>query len=153
MFYHGGGPLLDLERHLDEVFEKLIYRRWAVPNPAGWRPQLDVHETGDAYLIEFDLPGIPPNQVEIRVAETSLSISGTRPATSLAGVLVSRTERECGSFRRSLTLPRAVNPDHVVAEYRHGTYQVRLVKQQPAAQAAQGRPEAETGRLIRITIS
>ena len=48
---------LDLDRHLDETFEKLIYRRWAIPNPAEWRPPFDLHESAQGYVVEIDLPG------------------------------------------------------------------------------------------------
>jgi HSP20 family protein len=151
----GGGFFLDVQRQLDEAFEKLIYRRWAVPNPAEWRPRLDLHESRDAYYIEVDLPGVPPERVEIRVTEGGLTIAGTRPATSLEGALLSHSERECGSFRRSLTLPQAVVPERVQAEYRHGTCRIRLFKKRqaepPGPDSTPAEPEA--GRVIRITIA
>ena len=123
---HGGGLFLDIQRHIDETFEKLIYRRWAIPNPAGWIPRLDLHETRDGFLIEVDLPGVPPDQVEIRVTEGALTIAGTRPATALEGALQSQRERECGTFCRLVSLPQAVTPEQARAEYRHGTYQIHL---------------------------
>jgi hypothetical protein len=43
----GGCFFLDIERHRDEAFDKLIYRRCAIPNPAEWKSRLDLHETGD----------------------------------------------------------------------------------------------------------
>lgn len=148
---HGGGSFLDFQRELDEAFDKLIYRRWAVPGPSEWRPRLDLHETRDAYLIEIDLPGVPPDRVEIRAAERDLTITGARPPTSLEGTLVSHRERECGSFRRSLTLPHAIAPELVEAEYHHGIYRIRLIKRrlhEPSEPAEPG-----PGRSIRITIS
>jgi hypothetical protein len=49
---HGGGSFLDFPCQLDEAFEKLIYRRWAIPSPAEWRPRLDLHETPDGYVMD-----------------------------------------------------------------------------------------------------
>jgi HSP20 family molecular chaperone IbpA len=66
--------------------------------------------------------------VEIRVTEGCLTIAGTRPATSLEGARLSHRERECGSFRRSLFLSQAIVPERVKAEYRHSTYQIRLLR-------------------------
>jgi HSP20 family molecular chaperone IbpA len=136
MANQGGGPFVDFQRHLDETFERLIYRRWAVPNPAEWRPRLDLHETRDAYLIEVDLPGVPPDRVEIQVAESVLTIAGTRPATNLEGTLASHRER-------------------VEAEYRHGTCRIRLPKKHQADPTAwpHSTDELEGDRAIRITIS
>ncbi len=154
MNHHGEGSFLDIQRLLDETFEERIYRRWAIPVPAAWRPRLDVHETRDEYVIDVDLPGVPPERVEIRVAGHTLTITGTRPATTIEGTLASHRECESGSFRRSLTLPLTFAPDQVQAEYHHGTYRIRLSKQrfqQPAAEA--DTIETGAGRLIQITIS
>jgi HSP20 family protein len=131
MSRQSGGFFPDFERQLDEAFEKLIYRRWAIPNPAEWRPRVDIHETQDAYLIEVDLPGVPPEGTEIRVTEDTLTITGTRPATRLEGAWLSHSERESGSFRRSVTLSQPVAPDRLEADYRHGTYHIRLFKKRP----------------------
>jgi HSP20 family protein len=152
---HGEGSFVDFQRQLDEAFEKLIYRRWAIPNPTEWRPRLDLHETHDAYYIEVDLPGVPPERVEIRVTEGCLTIAGTRPATSLEGALLRHRERECGSFHRILSLPQAVEPGRVRAEYRHGIYQIHLFKKREAEPPVPEITEAEpaAGQVIRITIS
>jgi HSP20 family protein len=128
MSKESGCFFFDVERQLDDAFEKLISRRWAVPNPAEWRPRLDVHETRDVYLIEVDLPGVPPERIEIQVTESGLTIAGTRPSTHLEGGVISHRERESGSFRRSVTLSQPVAPDRVESEYRHGIYQIRLFK-------------------------
>jgi HSP20 family protein len=152
---YGGGFFLDFQRQLDETFERLIYRRWAIPNPVEWRPRLDLHETGDAYYIDVDLPGVPPERVEIRVTEGCLTIAGTRPATSLEGAVRSHRERECGSFRRSLFLRHAVASERVRAEYRHETYQIQLFKKHQAEpQVEEITPaQPEAGHVIRIAIS
>jgi HSP20 family molecular chaperone IbpA len=86
---------------------------------------------------------VPPERVELRVTEGCLTIAGARPATSLEGALLSHRERECGSFHRSLTLPQAVVPESVQAEYRHGTYQIRLFKKLQAEPPVQDSTPAE----------
>jgi HSP20 family protein len=139
MSRQSGGFFLDVQRQLDDAFEKLIYRRWAIPNPAEWRPRLDLHETADAYFIEIDLPGVPPERIEIQVTEGSLTIAGTRPSTRPEGALLSHRERESGSFRRLVTLSQPVAPDRVESAYRHGIYQIRLFKkpiEEPARPSA-----------------
>ena len=142
-------PFLDLERHLDETFEKLIYRRWAVPNPAEWRPPLDLHESAEGYVVEIDLPGVPSDQVEIRVSETELNLKGTRLETRFDQTLPCHRERRCGPFRISLVLPHRVVPEKTQAEYRHGTYVIRLYKKRqnepPAQWIATAEPEGGLG--------
>ncbi len=143
---------LDLERHLDETFEKLIYRRWAIPNPAEWRPPLDLHESAEGYVVEIDLPGVPTDQVEIRVTESELTLRGTRHETRFEETLPCHRERRCGPFRISLVLPHRVAPEKTQAEYRDGIYVIRLFKkrqnERPAQRTAAVQPEGSRG--IRI---
>ncbi|MGO9469785.1 MAG: Hsp20/alpha crystallin family protein [Isosphaeraceae bacterium] len=143
---------LDLERHLDETFEKLIYRRWAIPNPAEWRPPFDLHESAEGYVVEIDLPGVPADQVEIRVTEGELTLRGTRCESRFEETLRCHKERRCGPFRISLVLPHRVTPEKTQAEYRDGIYVIRLFKkrqnERPAQRTAAVQPEDSRG--IRI---
>ncbi len=145
---------LDLQRQLDEVFEELIYRPWAVMGPAGWRPLLDLHEMPEAFLVEVDLPGVAPDEVRIQVSERNLIIMGQRPLAPPENAVASRCERECGVFRRSVDLPRAVDPAGTTAECRHGHYRIRLPKKNPGeipnAEATVSAVEA--GCVIQVTV-
>jgi HSP20 family protein len=148
-------PFLDLRQRLDELFEERIYRRWAIPGPAGWRPPLDLHETRDAYLVAIDLPGVPPDRVEVRVTADGLVIAGERPETGPEeAALLSHRERRCGPFRRSLALACTIDPEGARAECRHGTYHIHLPKrrpdQRPAPESGPGQPGAT--RAVRIPI-
>ena len=128
---------LDLHRHVDELFEELVYRPWAISGRSGWRPSLDIHETADAYIVVIDLPGVAPEEVRILVSERNLVVDGKRQAAPLSGVLFQRCERPCGAFERTLTLPQPVDPQQARAEYRHGTCRIHLPKKQPSGQAAE----------------
>lgn len=119
---------LDLQRQVDEMFEELIYRPWAISGGAGWRPPLDFHETEDGYLVEIDLPGVTPEEVQVLVSEQNLTVAGQRHATPPDGVLCQQCERRCGAFQRSVDLPLAVDPHQARAEYRHGTCRIYLPK-------------------------
>jgi HSP20 family protein len=144
--------LLDLERHLDETFEKLIYRRWAIPNPAEWRPPVDLHESAEGYIVEIDLPGVPADQVEIWVGVSELTVRGTRPESRFEATLPRRRERRCGPFRITLVFPDRVIPGNTHAEYHHGMYVIRLIKARQHERSAQ-RPavsEPEINRVIRV---
>ncbi len=144
--------LLDLERHLDETFERLIYRRWAIPNPAEWRPPVDLHESAEGYVVEIDLPGVPTDQVELQVSESELSLSGTRLESRFEETLPCRKERRCGPFRISLALSDRVVPEKTQADYRNGIYVIRLFKKRPSGWPAErALADLEGSRGIRIT--
>jgi HSP20 family protein len=152
--YPRKAPFLDLQRQVDELFEELIYRRWPVRGPASWRPLLDLHETPEAFLIDVDLPGVAPDEVRIEVSERNLTIAGQRPVAPPEDAVSSRCERACGVFRRSVDLPRAVDPARVTAECRHGHYRIRLPKKQPGGTAAGEATisAVEAGCVIQITV-
>jgi HSP20 family molecular chaperone IbpA len=148
------GCFLDPRRHVEEIFEELIYRRWAIARPSGWCPPLDVHETPDAYLVAVDLPGVAPTEVQILVNEGNLAITGERQPTPQEGAIRNRCERVCGPFRRSLDFAVAVDPEKVQAQCHHGTYRIRLPKKHRTEETAPGLPtlQAESPTLIQVTI-
>jgi len=145
--------LFDPQRQVDELFEKLLYRRWAIPSQTERCPPLDLHETTDAYLVETDLPGIDPAEVRILVSERNLTILGECRPTQTEGATPMRCERKQGPFRRSLDLPQPVDPDKAQAECHHGTYRIRLLKKQPQKEPLlPATLVAQTYAVIQVTI-
>jgi HSP20 family protein len=89
-----------------------------------------VHETEDEYLVKVDLPGVKPEDVNVEVHESLLSISGSRvPSETGKAQLV---ERPYGSFIRTLTLPQGVDADSIAAAYHEGVLELKIPK--PAEQ-------------------
>jgi HSP20 family protein len=133
---------LDLARQVDELFEELIPRR---PSAAGARlPFLDLHETPDAFIIEVDLPGVAPNEVQILAGERTLVITGQSHTAPPPDAIASRCERLSGTFRRSIELPRSIDPTRATAEGKHGHYRIVLPRKEPGSAP----PES----LIQITV-
>jgi HSP20 family protein len=129
---------LDLHRQVDEIFDKLIFRPWAIREGSTLGPPVDLHETADAYFLEIDLPGVAPEEVRLLVSERVFTVTGERTASRPEGAIFSHRERRSGKFQRSVNLPEAIDPTRAHAEYRHGTYRVHLPKKQPGAVAASG---------------
>jgi HSP20 family protein len=102
--------------------------------PAGqsarrWVPAMDLAETDDALVLRADLPGLRRDDVTIEVKDGTLTISGERRAEDeekSEGYY--RVERAFGSFSRSLSLPRGIDPDGVTAEFTDGVLEVRIPK-------------------------
>lgn len=92
----------------------------------GFTPEVDVRETDEEYLVLVDLPGVKPEDVTIEVSDQVLSISGSRSPfeTGEAKLL----ERPYGSFVRTLTLPKGVDEDNIVAEYKDGVLELHVPK-------------------------
>jgi HSP20 family protein len=94
-----------------------------------WMPAMDLVESGDHFVLRADLPGMSEDDVKIELEEGTLTVSGERKAEheeKEEGYY--RVERAFGSFSRSLTLPKGVNPDEVTASFDRGVLEVRIPK-------------------------
>jgi HSP20 family protein len=93
---------------------------------SGWVPLLDVPETESEYVVLADLPGVKEEDVSIELSDQTLTISGTRlPEETGEGQSL---ERPYGSFVRSLTLPKGVDEDKIVADYVDGVLTLHIPK-------------------------
>jgi len=129
--------MLTLNRALDQAFNGIGSRVWV--------PALDVAERGDAYVIHVELPGVSPEQVDVRYEQNVLTIRGTKPASfdvaAEGEVRVFAAERVHGSFERSVRLPEFVDAERIEATFSNGLLSITV----PKAQAAQPRKIAIRG--------
>jgi HSP20 family protein len=94
-----------------------------------WMPAMDLVESGDHFVLRADLPGMGEDDIKIELEDGTLTVSGERKAEHEANEEgYYRVERAFGSFSRSLTLPKGVNPDEVSASFDRGVLEVRIPK-------------------------
>jgi len=121
----------DMDKTLDEV-ERLFN---AVNRPLGLRsvprgtfPPINVYNQGDKSVLVAEVPGIDPEKLGLTVLDDTVTLTGTREAEDEARAQVFRRERPVGEFSRTITLPDAVNPNTVKAEYQDGVLRVTMEK-------------------------
>ena len=114
-----------LERQLDERFGR--GSRSGVRAREKWMPMLDVHQDGNDLVIEAELAGVDPKDVEITIENSVLRIAGTREEDSKVedGNWI-RRERFSGRFERQVSLPQGIDPDAVTASAKNGVIEVRV---------------------------
>lgn len=96
-------------------------------------PAVDVYEDPQKLVLKFEVPGIKPEDLDIRVEGRSLTVRGERKFESeQKEENFHRVERRFGSFVRSFTLPATVDTENVQAESEHGVLQVTLNKKPEA---------------------
>ncbi len=145
---------LDLERQIDQIFEELIYRRWAVAGRRVWRPPVDVHQTAEAYIVDIALAGVAPAAIQLLVTQRDLTVMGERTVSAPGGVLCQHCECPQGPFQRTVRFAQPVDPQAARAEYLHGVCRVHL----PLARAGPlppSRGEADVQRsqwVIRVSV-
>jgi HSP20 family protein len=125
------GLLGELQREMERLFSASPLREDGAASLSGsnWSPAVDVREEADRYLVCVDLPGVPPDEVDINLEQGVLTISGERPAIApdeAAGYR--RAERPRGRFVRRFSVPESVDVEQVAAHAQDGVLQVSIPK-------------------------
>ena len=89
-------------------------------------PRVDVLETEDEFLVLADMPGVRPEDVDVRFEKGELTVHGQRPA-SAAGKAAYR-EFETTSYHRAFAVAETIAADKISAELKGGVLTVRLPK-------------------------
>lgn len=98
-------------------------------------PRVNLRETGDAYVITMDLPGIKDENIEISFSGNRLTVNGEiQDERRDENDRYHAFERMVGRFSRSFMLPDGVDPEKIKAELREGVLHVTVPKQ-PGVQA------------------
>lgn len=108
----------------------------------GWMPAVDLKEMDEEYLLTAELPGLEEKDIEVDVDNDVLTLKGEKK-TEREETKEGRwhlMERSYGSFERAFTLPRAVNPEAVKAEFTDGILAIHMPKKKEA-----------TGRKVEIS--
>jgi HSP20 family protein len=96
---------------------------------ASWAPRLDVVESADAFLFEFDVPGVEKDDIQIKLHDGVLTVSGEKTGRELReDDSVVRVERFVGRFFRSFSIPTAIEAGKIEATFNNGVLSVRLPK-------------------------
>jgi len=119
-------PLREFDRLFNSVFEGPGTDARALRR---WMPPMDLVESTGEFVLRADLPGLSEADVKIELEDSTLTVSGERKAETeneRDGYL--RVERATGTFQRSLTLPKGVDPEAVTASFDRGVLEVRIPK-------------------------
>ena len=96
-------------------------------------PAVDIYEDAQKLALTFEVPGIKPDDVDIRVENNTLTVKGERTlSTEQKEENFRRIERRFGSFVRSFTLPQTVDTEQVSAHGENGVLVVELPKKAAA---------------------
>lgn len=92
-----------------------------------WEPSADVYRTDGGWLIKFDLAGVNPTEIELKVEGNRLTIRGTRRDAILKSrVRLHSLEINYNRFERSLELPVPLHDFRASTEYIDGMLLVWL---------------------------
>src|SRR5687767_2932815 len=96
---------------------------------AAFAPAFEVKETKEAFVFKADLPGIQEKDLDVKLTQNRLSITGKREQEkSEKGDTFYTYERSYGSFTRAFTLPEGVEGNKIKAELKEGVLTLTVPK-------------------------
>ena len=94
-----------------------------------WAPVVDIEEDAEAITLHAELPGINKEDINVKVEDRVLTISGERKFEhEEKRDHYQRIERAYGKFSRSFSLNKLVDTNKILATYKDGVLTIRLPK-------------------------
>jgi HSP20 family protein len=118
-------PFRELDRFAQQVLGTAA-RPAAMPMDA-WRQ-------GEEFVVEFDLPGIDADSLDIDIERNVVTVRAERPALDPNREMLA-TERARGVFSRQLVLGENLDTERIEASYTEGVLRLRI----PVAEKAKPR--------------
>jgi HSP20 family protein len=121
-----------VERQMDDLFSQ-----WAWPTgirsvARGSFPPINIGATPEAVDVYVFAAGLDPKTLDVSTQQNLITVSGERQVPVRDDAVYYRQERFNGEFRRTITVPDDVDPDHVDARYQDGVVHIRAQRREAA---------------------
>ena len=87
---------------------------------------MDAYRLGDVITVEFDLPGVDPDSIDLQIERGELRLNAQRRRNAPEGAQFLVRERSESTVPRRLMLGDALDVEHVDAEYHDGILTLRI---------------------------
>lgn len=114
-------------------FDRLTQQIFGTAARPAFMP-MDAWREGEKFIVEFDLPGVDTDSIDLDVERNVLTVRAERPMRESTGELLSN-ERSRGVFSRQLILGDNLDLDKITASYRDGVLRLEI----PVAERAKPR--------------
>ncbi|RKT55090.1 Hsp20/alpha crystallin family protein [Saccharothrix australiensis] len=118
-------------RELDRLTQQFFGANGTAARPATM--PMDAYRSGEEFVVQFDLPGVPAESIDLDVERNVLTVRAERAANGDHEYQVA--ERPRGRFSRQLFLGDALDADNIKASYEAGVLTLRI----PVAERAKPR--------------
>jgi len=134
-------PFFQLRQNIDEMFDRFL-GDWSggmnwLDKPFGtfgsFMPEVDVSETSKEVRVTAELPGMEQKDLEVSFLDGAVTIKGEKRQEheeETGGMY--RSERQYGTFERTIPLPSEVDPDKGQASFKNGVLRITLPKTKEA---------------------
>ena len=133
-------------RELDRLTQQALGTNGTLARPSVM--PMDAWRDGDTFHVEFDLPGVNPDSIDLDVERNVVTVKAERPPRASDAELIA-AERPRGLFSRQLILGDNLDTEHIAAAYDSGV----LTLQIPVAEKAKPRKITVTSKDDRQAIN
>jgi len=119
-------PFRDLDRLTQQVF--------GTPTRPAAMP-IDAYRNGDEFVVQFDLPGVDTQSIDLTVEKNVLTVHAERRRSVTEDIEMLVAERPHGTFSRQLFMGETLDTDRIDAKYGDGVLTLRV----PIAERAKPR--------------
>ena len=123
--------IMTLRDAVDRLFQESFVRPFSTlfPVPTRMGMAVDVFDKDDSIVVEATLPGVKPEDVDIKVLGDLLTIRAeSKQEKDVSEDKYSYRERSYGVWQRSIALPVSVSADKAEARLDHGILKLILPK-------------------------
>jgi HSP20 family molecular chaperone IbpA len=111
-----------------EPRDKQVLPREGVRPGLVFRPDVDIVERPEEYLVTADLPGVGEQDLTVQLADGVLSIDARPSVLPDESWQALHAEYRIGAYHREFAMSEAVDPDAISARMRDGVLEIRLPK-------------------------
>jgi HSP20 family protein len=126
-------------RELDRLTQQVFGANGTLARPSVM--PMDAWRDGDTFHVEFDLPGVNPDSIDLDVERNVVTVKAERPTRASDAELIA-AERPRGVFSRQLVLGDNLDTENIAARYAAGVLSLQI----PVAEQAKPRKISITNK-------
>ena len=130
---HPSTVMQRLSTEMDRIFDafgrgrELLGSRFGRSGESKWSPEMEMYERDNQLIVCVDLPGMKKDDIRVEITNDALIVQGERHQEFVSTHdKYQRTERSYGSFHRTISLPRGIDPEQMQASFQDGVLKVTV---------------------------
>lgn len=124
------GEMTKMQHDMDRILSRMGTQTGQSGGQTPWMPRINIKQRGDDLVLDAELAGIRPEDVNLEVTDGVLSITGERKMETTreeeGGWMIQ--ESGSGMFQRSIALPEGIDPNSIAAEFKDGMLEITVPK-------------------------
>ena len=131
--------MFSFQREIDRMFNQ-FWNDLPTRTAAGQSPSFQANSTDDGWRIDVPLPGVDPQNVNLEVAGSTLTIRAEQPGEK---------GEQAIRYEQSFTIPQFLDLEKLTASHRHGMLRLTLpLKESVKPRRVQIETEAEEHKQL-----